>query len=71
MPSENPPNTTPRAAPVTAQTPGGAGLSRDTQGGYAFPWQTEEEWVGTCRELVLTLDNGQQHRAYFEFVEAE
>ena len=71
VPSENPPNTTPRAAPVTAEMPGGAGLSRSTQGRYTFPWQTEEQWVDTCRELVLTLDNGQQHRAYFEFVEPE
>jgi hypothetical protein len=71
VPSENPPNTTPRAAPVTAQASGSAGLSRNTQGRYTFPWQTDEAWVGTCREFVLTLDNGQQHRAYFEFVEAE
>jgi hypothetical protein len=71
VPSENPPNTTPRAAPGTAETPGDAALTRSTQGRYTFPWQTEEEWVGTCREFVMTLDNGQQHRAYFEFVEAE
>jgi hypothetical protein len=30
-----------------------------------------EAWVGTCRELVLTLANGQQHRAYLKFIEAE
>jgi hypothetical protein len=30
-----------------------------------------EAWVGTCRELVLTLDNGRQYRAHSQFVEAE
>jgi len=62
---------TPGALPVAAETPGGSGLSRNAAGGYNFPWQTEEAWVDTCREFVLTLDNGEQHRAYFQFVEAD
>ena len=71
VPSDDPPRLTPKAAPVSAQTPGGTGLTRSSNGRYTFPWQTSEDWVGTCREFVLTLDNGEQHRAYFEFVEAE
>ena len=71
VPSDDPPRLTPKAAPVTAKTPGNTGLTRGDDGRYTFPWQTEEEWVGTCREFVLTLDSGEQHRAYFEFVEAE
>jgi hypothetical protein len=51
--------------------PGGAELTRNTSGRYTFPWQTREDWVDTCREIVLTLDTGEQHRAYFRFVEAE
>jgi extracellular elastinolytic metalloproteinase len=62
---------TPGALPVAAETPGGARLTRDPSGRYTFPWQTDGDWVDTCREFVLTLDNGEQHRAYFEFVEGE
>jgi len=62
---------TPGALPVAAETPGASGLSRNAAGRYNFPWQTEEGWVDTCREFVLTLDNGEQHRAYFQFVEAD
>jgi extracellular elastinolytic metalloproteinase len=60
---------TPGALPEAAESPGNAGLSVNAQGRYTFPWQTEENWDGTCREFVLTMDNGEQHRAYFEFVE--
>lgn len=62
---------TPGALPVAADMPGGASLTRNSQGEYTFPWHTDEDWVGTCREFVLTLDNGEQHRAYFQFVEPE
>jgi extracellular elastinolytic metalloproteinase len=62
---------TPGALPVAAETPGGAGLTRGADGRYTYPWQTDEGWVDTCREFVLTLDNGEQHRAYFQFVEPE
>jgi extracellular elastinolytic metalloproteinase len=62
---------TPGALPVAAETPGSSGLSRNAAGRYTFPWQTEEAWVDTCREFVLTLDNGEQHRAYFQFVAPE
>jgi fungalysin metallopeptidase (M36)/fungalysin/thermolysin propeptide/PA domain-containing protein/immune inhibitor InhA-like protein len=71
VPSDDPPRLTPKAAPVTASTPGDAGLSRNTGGRYLYPWQTEEAWVDTCREFVLTLDNGEQHRAYFQLVPPE
>jgi len=62
---------TPGALPVAADMPGDSGLTRNSSGRYTFPWQTDEQWVDTCREFVLTLDNGEQHRAYFRFVEAE
>jgi hypothetical protein len=71
VPSDDPPRITPRAAPVAAMTAGDSSLTRSTNGRYTFPWQTEEAWVDTCREFVLTLQNGEQHRAYFRFVEAE
>jgi hypothetical protein len=30
-------------------------------------WKTLGEWAGTCRELVLTRDDGRQHWALFRF----
>jgi hypothetical protein len=62
---------TPRSVPVAAETPGSSGLSVNRQGVYTFPWQTDEEWAGTCQEFVLTRDDGVQHRAFFAFVDAD
>ncbi|HEX6338977.1 MAG TPA: M36 family metallopeptidase [Jiangellaceae bacterium] len=62
---------TPRSVPVAAETPGNTGLTVNRQGVYTYPWQTDEQWAGTCQELVLTRDDGDQHRAFFAFVEAD
>ncbi|MFE9654579.1 M36 family metallopeptidase [Micromonospora sp. NPDC006431] len=59
--------TTPRPTPVAARNPGGSSLSVSTPGQYNYPWKTDPSWAGTCREFVLTLDNGFQYRAYFKF----
>jgi extracellular elastinolytic metalloproteinase len=57
---------TPRPLPIPAETPGNSRLSYDpSTGRYTFPWKTLQEWGGTCREFVLTRDDGVQHRAYF------
>jgi extracellular elastinolytic metalloproteinase len=59
---------TPRPLPVPAETPGNSRLSFDpSTGRYTFPWKTLQEWGDTCREFVLTRDDGIQHRAYFRF----
>jgi extracellular elastinolytic metalloproteinase len=58
---------TPREAPVATETPGNSKLTVNAQGVYTYPWETEEDWAGTCRELVLTRDDGRQHRAFFQF----
>ena len=51
-----------------AETPGNSRLSFDpSTGRYTFPWKTLQSWAGTCREFVLTRDDGIQHRAYFRF----
>ncbi len=60
---------TPRPTPVAANSPGKSKLSGNRNGTYIFPWKTERDWAGTCREFVLTLDNGVQHRAYFKFTD--
>ena len=71
VPSDDPPNITPRAAPINTTPPGNAGLSINSQGVYRQNWQTDEAWLDTCRELVLTRNDGIQHRAFFRFVEAD
>lgn len=34
---------------------------------YQYNWKTDGSWAGTCRELIVTLDDGAQHRADFRF----
>jgi hypothetical protein len=44
-----------------------SGLSYDpVTGQYAYTWKTDKAWAGTCRELVLRLVDGTQHRARFQ-----
>jgi len=59
---------TPREFPVPTQTPGNSKLKVNPQRVYHYNWKTLEEWAGTCRELVLTRDDGRQHRAFFRFI---
>jgi hypothetical protein len=59
---------TPRERPVATQMPGGSRLTVTANGVFTYPWKTLEEWAGTCRELVLTRDDGRQHRAFFRFL---
>jgi extracellular elastinolytic metalloproteinase len=68
VPSKDPAFTTPREFPENTVTPGGSKLTVNPQGVFLYPWATLEEWAGTCRELVLTRDDGRQHRAFFRFL---
>jgi len=47
-------------------TAGGSSLS---YGGdqYNYVWKTESSWAGTCRQLVVTLNDGSVHVANFKF----
>ena len=49
-------------------TAGGSSLSysagSDT---YNYVWKTEQSWAGTCRQLVVQLNDGSIHRADFRF----
>ena len=54
--------------PRATQTPGNSRLTVSATGVFNYPWKTLEEWAGTCRELVLTRDDGRQHRAFFRFL---
>ncbi len=45
---------------------GGSSLSfsGDT---YIYVWKTQSSWAGTCRQLVITLNDGSVHTANFKF----
>ena len=58
---------TPRELPVATETPGDSTLTVNAQGVFHYSWKTLEEWAGTCREVVVTRDDGKQHRAFFRF----
>jgi hypothetical protein len=49
-------------------TAGGSSLSYDaTTDQYIYVWKTESAWAGTCRQLVVTLNDGSVHVANFKF----
>jgi hypothetical protein len=62
---------TPRPYPVPTTLAGGSKLSVSAGGTFTYPWKTNAAWAGTCRELVITRDDGVQHRAFFRFLAAE
>src|SRR6185369_2217266 len=53
---------------VGTVTAGGSSLSYDpTTDQYIYVWKTEAAWAGTCRQLVVQLNDGSIHRANFKF----
>ncbi len=49
-------------------TAGGSSLSYDASTDqYIYVWKTESSWAGTCRQLVVTLNDGTTHTANFKF----
>jgi hypothetical protein len=50
------------------ETTGNSSLTYDASGDkYQFNWKTESSWAGTCRELVVRLNDGSDHTARFKF----
>jgi titin len=48
---------------------GGSSLQYDPSlDRYTYVWKTSKAWAGTCRQLVVKLDDGTYHRANFKFV---
>jgi hypothetical protein len=47
-------------------TSGGSSLSYSPDQ-YHYNWKTEGSWAGTCRALVVTLNDGSTHTALFKF----
>jgi uncharacterized repeat protein (TIGR01451 family) len=49
-------------------TAGGSSLSYDSGSDqYNYVWKTDSAWAGTCRQLVVTLNDGSTHSANFKF----
>jgi hypothetical protein len=42
--------------------------SKHTRFTYRLLWKTEQKWAGSCRQLVLKLDDGTIHRVAVQFV---
>jgi sugar lactone lactonase YvrE len=53
---------------VDTITAGGSSLTYDAGSDqYVYVWKTESSWAGTCRQLVVQLNDGSVHTAYFKF----
>ncbi len=49
-------------------TAGGSSLTYDAGSGrYSYIWKTDKSWAGTCRALILKMNDGTSHRADFKF----
>lgn len=49
-------------------TAGGSSLSYNpVTDQYIYVWKTDASWAGTCRQLVVELNDGSIHRANFKF----
>ncbi|HVF49950.1 MAG TPA: immunoglobulin-like domain-containing protein [Pyrinomonadaceae bacterium] len=58
----------PVAEVIETVTAGSSSLSYDSGSGqYHYVWKTESSWAGTCRQLVVGLNDGSTHRANFKF----
>jgi extracellular elastinolytic metalloproteinase len=69
VPAQGTANVTPREYPIPADSSDGLGFKyKYNEGVYQFNWQTDDSWLGTCREFVLQVKDGTQYRAYFRFL---
>ncbi len=49
-------------------TAGSSGLSYDpSTDQYTYVWKTNKAWAGTCRQLIVRLKDGTDHKANFKF----
>lgn len=54
--------------PEATLTPRASRFSYDHgTGQYQYVWKTEKAWTGTCRQVILTLQDGTVHQAEFRF----
>ena len=48
------------------ETSGGSALTYSPDQ-YNYSWKTENSWAGTCRKLIVKLNDGSEHTALFKF----
>ncbi len=61
-------STAPRGNLKRTATAGGSDLSYDAAlDRYNYVWKTKKAWAGTCRQLVVKLNDDTAHRATFKF----
>ena len=49
-------------------TAAGSSLAYDAMSDqYIYVWKTETAWAGSCRQLIVRLADGTDHRANFTF----
>ena len=61
-------NITPREFPIPTKRAGADEAHTSSGGGqFRYRWQSDVAWKDTCREFVLTREDGKQHRAFFSF----
>jgi hypothetical protein len=49
-------------------TAGSSSLSYEvTTDQYVYVWKTDKMWANTCRQLIVQLNDGTTHTAYFKF----
>ncbi len=59
---------TPTSEIETTVNAGGSSLSYSSGNQqYNYVWKTDSAWAGTCRRLILTLNDGTRHEADFKF----
>jgi hypothetical protein len=57
----------PMGSPTATNPPGSSGLSYSPKTNqYTYSWQTDSTWAETCRQFILTLNDGTQHVADFK-----
>jgi hypothetical protein len=55
-------------APIGSTEPTNSNTGLTFSGGkYHYNWKTDKDWEGTCRQLIVRLDDGTDHIAYFKF----
>jgi uncharacterized repeat protein (TIGR01451 family) len=60
--------TAPQSEVEETVTAGGSSLSYNASSDqYHYVWKTENSWAGTCRQLVIKLNDGSEHKANFKF----
>ena len=53
---------------VVEETTSESGLSYDAASDtYTYVWKTDKSWEGTCRQLIVKLNDGRERVAFFTF----